>query len=218
MDNSLYAMLLKLGLSTLVGGLVGLERQTHGRAAGLRTHTLVCLGSTLFTLCSFEIAGISSDPGRIAAQIVAGVGFLGAGTIMRQGSIVIGLTSAASIWSIAAVGIAIAIGGNATVLGIATAIIAFMVLHYLPILERIVISEKRERSVNLRVRRVPNEVAAARNMLSVLTDKVRVSGVDHSDIEVTELKLWMFLETPGAEDKLIEMLESSDWIVGFTME
>jgi len=218
LDNNLYSMLLKLGLSALVGGLVGLERQTHGRAAGLRTHTLVCLGSTLFTLCSYEIAGASSDPGRIAAQIVAGVGFLGAGTIMRQGSIVIGLTSAASIWSIAAVGVAIGIGGNATVLGIATAIIAFMVLHYLPILERVVISEKRERSVNLRVRRVTNEVAVMRKMLNMFTDRVRISGLDHSDPEVTELRLWLFLESPSEEEKLIEMLESSDWIVGFTME
>ena len=90
-------------LATFLGALIGLERETHGRAAGLRTHILVCLGTTLFTMCSYLIAGDYYDPGRITAQIVTGIGFLGAGSILRQGNTIVGLTSAASIWATAAI-------------------------------------------------------------------------------------------------------------------
>jgi putative Mg2+ transporter-C (MgtC) family protein len=105
-------MLLRLGMSAFLGGMIGLERETHGRPAGLRTHTLVCLGSTLFTFCSYAIAQPGNDPGRITAQIVTGIGFLCAGTIIHEGSIVRGLTSAASIWTAAAIGVAVGIGGQ----------------------------------------------------------------------------------------------------------
>ncbi len=108
----LWEMIAKLVVSMVLGGLVGIEREAHERPAGLRTHILVCLGSTLFALATFEIAGGIYDPGRIAAQIVTGIGFLGAGTILRRGSIVRGLTTAASIWTVAAIGISVAIGGT----------------------------------------------------------------------------------------------------------
>lgn len=113
-DMGLWDMVVKLLVATALGGLVGFEREAHERPAGLRTHILVCLGSTLFTLASFTIADDNprNDPARLAAQIVTGIGFLGAGTILHRGSVVRGLTTAASIWSVAAIGIAIAIGGK----------------------------------------------------------------------------------------------------------
>ncbi len=92
-------------LSVLVGGLVGFEREIHGHPAGLRTHILVCLGSTLMTLVSANMGHGSND--RISAQIVSGVGFLGAGAIIREGATVRGLTTAASIWAVAGIGIAL---------------------------------------------------------------------------------------------------------------
>ena len=118
-DSNLWDMILKLVVSLALGGAVGLERETHGRPAGLRTHILVCVGSTLFALCSYTVAGTRFDPGRISAQIVTGIGFLGAGTIMRQGSVVRGLTTAASIWTVAAIGVAVAIGGEMMLVAIA---------------------------------------------------------------------------------------------------
>ena len=106
--------LLRLVVAALLGGVIGLERELDEKAAGLRTHMLVSVGSALFTLVSaygfreFPTHGkvVSFDPSRIAAQIVTGIGFLGAGVIFRQGFTIRGLTTAASLWLVAAVGLA----------------------------------------------------------------------------------------------------------------
>src|SRR5437867_3983926 len=105
-------MLLRLLLAMLMGGLVGMEREQRDRPAGLRTHLIVCAGSALITLVSSRFGGDRFDPGRIAAQIVSGIGFLGAGTIFRSGSVVRGLTTAAGLWVVAGIGMAIAAGGD----------------------------------------------------------------------------------------------------------
>jgi putative Mg2+ transporter-C (MgtC) family protein len=111
--------LVRLAVAALLGGLVGLERELDEKAAGLRTHILVASGSALFTLVSaygfheFLTQGgavVRADPSRIAAQIVTGIGFLGAGVIFRQGLTVLGLTTAASLWLVAAVGMAAGAG------------------------------------------------------------------------------------------------------------
>lgn len=97
-------MVLRLLLAVVLGGIVGWERQMARKPAGLRTHLLVCIGAALFTLAS--IYGFEGgDPARVAAGIVAGIGFLGAGTIIRSGEgILVGLTTASSIWAVAAIG------------------------------------------------------------------------------------------------------------------
>lgn len=110
-------------LAWALGGLVGWQREAQGRAAGLRTHVLVCLGSCLITLVSFGGLG---DPGRIAAQIVTGIGFLGAGTILHRGMSVRGLTTAATIWVVAGIGIAVGAGG--VFAGVATVATALVLL------------------------------------------------------------------------------------------
>jgi len=117
----------KLVLAALMGGVVGWEREVHDRPAGLRTHILVCMGSALITLVSLSFTA-PNDPGRIAAQIVSGIGFLGAGTILRQGNIVRGLTTAASLWTVAGIGMAVAIGGQFAWLAIFATLIVFLTL------------------------------------------------------------------------------------------
>jgi putative Mg2+ transporter-C (MgtC) family protein len=111
--------LLRLALAAVLGGLIGVERELREREAGLRTHLLVALGSALFTIVgaygfhAFLDSGASvvrADPTRIAAQIVTGIGFLGAGAIIRQGLSVRGLTTAATLWVVAAVGLACGAG------------------------------------------------------------------------------------------------------------
>jgi len=95
----------------VLGGAVGLERELRGKAAGLRTNILICVGATLFTVLSVSLAaGGWGDPARIAAQIVTGVGFLGAGTILHARGAITGLTSAATIWVVAAIGVALGTG------------------------------------------------------------------------------------------------------------
>ncbi len=112
-------VLLRLSLAAALGGAIGMERELRERQAGLRTHLVVCLGSALFTLVSaygfreFLVSGgslVRTDPTRIAAQIVSGIGFLGAGAIIRQGLSVRGLTTAATLWLVAAIGMATGAG------------------------------------------------------------------------------------------------------------
>ena len=113
-------LMLRLLLASLLGGIIGLEREIHGRPAGFRTHLLVSLGSCLFCITSVEFyrifgnfsgsVPVGTDPGRIAAQVVTGIGFLGAGAILREGASVRGLTTAACLWVAAALGLACGIG------------------------------------------------------------------------------------------------------------
>lgn len=126
-------LLLRLGASFVVGALIGLERERHQRPAGLRTHILVSMASAVFAMVSVIVAGSGNDPGRIAAQVVTGIGFLGAGTIMRHGSTVRGLTTAASLWMAAALGLAAGFGWY---LGAgAAALAALLVLTVVKLLE-----------------------------------------------------------------------------------
>ena len=125
--------LLRLALAAALGGAIGVERELRDREAGLRTHLLVALGSALFTIVSaygfhaFLTSGqsvVRADPTRIAAQIVTGIGFLGAGAIIRQGLSVRGLTTAATLWVVAAIGLAAGAGYYSGAL-IATALVLF---------------------------------------------------------------------------------------------
>lgn len=108
MDYTLISHFLRLILACVLGGMVGLERDLHGRNAGIRTNMLVCVGAALFTIVSISVQG--ADPSRIAAQIVCGIGFLGAGAILKDGFNIRGLTTAAYMWFIAAVGISCGLG------------------------------------------------------------------------------------------------------------
>ncbi len=104
-------MTMRIVLAAVLGALVGLERQIHGRAAGLRTHILVSTGSSLFMLVSILVSANyghmgTGDPSRIAAGVVTGIGFLGAGAIIRSGNTITGLTTAASVWTVSAIGLA----------------------------------------------------------------------------------------------------------------
>jgi putative Mg2+ transporter-C (MgtC) family protein len=108
-------ILLRLGLACLLGGIVGLERERNKQPAGLRTHILVCIGATLVMLCNIFIfekyKGVANiDPARLGAQVISGIGFLGAGTIIKEGLSIRGLTTAASLWVVACLGIATGLG------------------------------------------------------------------------------------------------------------
>lgn len=136
---------LRLFLAAGLGGIIGLEREASGKPAGFRTNMLICVGAALITELSIEVArdgllpgGLRSDPGRIAAQIVSGIGFLGAGTILRSQGSVTGLTTAATLWVVAAIGMATGAGSYVLALvGTALVMLALMILgrfedHLLP--------------------------------------------------------------------------------------
>ncbi len=110
----LWTAVFRALVATVIGGIVGMERGKQGRAAGMRTHILVCLGATLTAMTGMyavKILGFASDPLRISAQVISGIGFLGVGTILIKGRFQItGLTTAAGLWTVAAVGLALGIG------------------------------------------------------------------------------------------------------------
>lgn len=141
-------IILRLALSVFLSGLIGLERQLHRRTAGLRTHILVCLGSCLIMLTSLYVFDIykdkaALDPARIAAGVITGIGFLGAGTIIREREGVKGLTTAASLWVVAGIGLAVGVGFYKA--GILTAVLALITLFFLRYLEgRIFCDEAKE--------------------------------------------------------------------------
>jgi putative Mg2+ transporter-C (MgtC) family protein len=109
--NEIWQTVLKFALSFVLGGLIGFEREKRSRPAGLRTHILVAVGSTLIAMVSIQYNRLyGGDASRIAANIVTGIGFLGAGTIMKEGITVRGLTTAASIWVASGIGIACGVG------------------------------------------------------------------------------------------------------------
>jgi putative Mg2+ transporter-C (MgtC) family protein len=151
-------VLLRLSVAAVLGGSIGMERELRERGAGLRTHLVVCVGSALFTLVSaygfreFLIDGgsvVRADPTRIAAQIVSGIGFLGAGAIIRQGLSVRGLTTAATLWLVAAIGMSTGAGYYSaaviTTLGALLTlgplrIVAYRILHrYRPEVDRLLV-------------------------------------------------------------------------------
>lgn len=132
--NELGLAVLRLGLAMVLGGLIGWQRESAEKPAGFRTHILVCVGATLFTLISaIGFFGTGADPARVASNIVVGIGFLGAGTIFRTGGSVQGLTTAASLWTVAAIGTAVGVGyyTGATV----ATVIVVSVLTYFKMIE-----------------------------------------------------------------------------------
>jgi len=138
--NPQIRIIFQLLLAVLLGGLVGFEREYQKRAAGLRTHSLVCLGATLFTVISLESfvswldkSGVSFDPSRVIAAIVLGVGFIGAGLIIFRRFRIEGLTTAAGIWVVAAIGVAI--GVQLYLVAIFTAFLTLGILTGLRLLE-----------------------------------------------------------------------------------
>ncbi|MEW6219096.1 MAG: MgtC/SapB family protein [Thermodesulfobacteriota bacterium] len=146
LDPLLPSLMGRILLAAVLGGLIGIERDMHGRAAGLRTHLLVAAGAALFTILSELIPGQAAlrptasglpafaDPARVASQIVVGIGFLGAGTIIKEGLTIRGLTTAACLWIVAAVGMAA--GAGRPILAIATTALALLALVFLQYLER----------------------------------------------------------------------------------
>lgn len=130
----------RLGVALVCGAVVGMEREYRGKAAGLRTNVLICMGACLFTMVSLLSAklfgGPNVDPGRIAAQIVSGIGFLGAGAILRSGFSVQGLTTAATIWFVAGIGMVIGIGFP--LLGLGASVAALFVLVGLQGIDRLI--------------------------------------------------------------------------------
>jgi putative Mg2+ transporter-C (MgtC) family protein len=209
--------LARLTLAAVLGGAIGFERELRDREAGLRTHLLVCLGSALFTIVSaygfreFLTSGdqvIRADPTRIAAQIVTGIGFLGAGAIIRQGLSVRGLTTAATLWVAAAIGIAAGAGYySGAVLGTVVTIFALWPLRIAAhwVFERLR-PEERTIVVDLRP-----DTSATKLLEALERERVRVDRF-HLEDELDRRIVTLTLDTPS--EKLVGSIADLDFVQG----
>jgi len=168
--GDMWVMALRLCLAAFLGGIVGYEREIHEHPAGLRTHILVSMGAALITMISLSFGVHGNDPARIAAQIVSGIGFLGAGTIIRQGNVVRGLTTAASLWTVSGIGMAVAIGGKFVFLATVATGIVFLTLTLLRGIE----PQHKEKKTRILDIEIPNEPS---DILSGLLQKLSEMGI-----------------------------------------
>jgi len=215
-----WNLIIRIFAAAIFGAILGLERDIHGRGAGLRTHLLVSAGAALFMILSTHIATFGviagldftkvTDPGRIAAQVVTGIGFLGAGVIIREGFSVRGLTTAACLWVAAAIGMAS--GAGQYVVAIATTVLALFSLVLLRRLERYYAKDV-YRDLEIQV---PNEVDLQQVIELVRSKAVRIIffGLERNyETQITTARMSLRLFHRGDADNLshltIEKLEQS---------
>jgi putative Mg2+ transporter-C (MgtC) family protein len=187
------AIFLKMVLATLAGGIIGFEREKHGRPAGLRTHLLVCAGSCLMMIVSEafflkygNIPGTSVlrlDPSRVAAQIITGIGFLGAGVIIKEGFVVRGLTTAACLWMVAGIGMAFGMGMlTAGLIGTLVALFSLIAL------KKLEPSIKKDRYLHLNVTAVAEPDIYPQLEAIFSANELRLSNVE-TDLNIRENKV-----------------------------
>ena len=201
-DITEFEMIIRLFLGFLAGGIIGFERSSQRQVAGLRTHILIATGSTLLMLLSIYLPQYynpmrTSDPGRIAAQVVSGIGFLGAGAIIRLGNNIRGLTTAASLWFVAAVGLSI--GAGMFIVAAAAEVLGFISLRFLYIVEKRLFPSERFKMLEISYKNNTSNIIEAQEI-------IRSSGIVVESIDINQggdkkgTKLRLFVTIPNTVD------------------
>ena len=205
-----WIIVFRLVLSAILSGIVGFEREFHGRAAGFRTHILLCVGSTLIMLTSIHIFDVYSarvpiDPARLAAGVVTGIGFMGAGTIMRYKASVRGLTTATSLWVVA--GIGLAVGSGLYFGAIITTLIAVIALMFFSRLEHVMIRKNWYKTIVIETKDGLEQLKKIREALSEYGSAINDLEADRSkDGTHMILKFGLKLTTNLHNAQLIETI------------
>lgn len=223
--NELH-LVARLMLAVLLGGLIGFEREQSHSAAGLRTHIMVCLGSCLLMLLSIygfaefvEEMNVRMDPARLAAAVITGIGFLGAGTILHTGRAITGLTTAASIWVVSAIGLAV--GAGFYLAAAVSTVMVIFTLWLLSKMEQRFMKAKRERTFKLEAEDRPKLMAAIQHTLegdAVLAGKLSMKSISESNEGALVIELKVRLLRRGSEVEIVERLRKLDGVLGVTME
>ena len=212
---SWYEIIFRLFLAIVLSGIIGFERELHGRPAGLRTHVLVALGAALVMLISVDGFGGTGDPARLAAQVVSGIGFLGAGAILRDGGDIKGITTAATLWICGMIGLAC---GNGYYLGaVITSLFVFIFILVLRPIESKINNKKR--SIILTVD--SNKVVMATIVKIFDEEHVEIENISADYYERNDkqiLKLKIIIEHTLSQDKVKSlMLKISDKVNPITI-
>ncbi|MCS7263234.1 MAG: MgtC/SapB family protein [Armatimonadetes bacterium] len=202
-----WEAVIRVLLTMVLSGLIGAEREAHERPAGLRTHVLVGVGACLFMLLSLAMTELGGDPGRIAAQVVTGIGFIGAGTIWMRGDVIRGLTTAASIWATAAIGMLVGAGWYS--LAIIAAIAVFTALTLMRRLERILIQKLSGQTVTVQCE-LPPSSENLWQLLSALSDLrarlLQVENLPSGDTDFQRVRLTLNLSGRVTTEQVIQAL------------
>ena len=205
-----FEVIFKLTLACILGGLIGLERESLNRPAGLRTYTLVCVGSALAMIVSLDMyfqyyQTVNADPGRIAAQVISGIGFLGAGTIMREGASVRGLTTAAGLWAVDCIGLAV--GAGLYIPAIATTLIILFVLIYFIRFEQKFTGMREYKGLLLIVEDKPGQIGIIGSLLGDLGISIKNIHLSRLEDE-NDLEIELLLQLPSSVviDQVIQEL------------
>ena len=211
-----WMVLGRLVLAAVLSGAIGFEREFHGRAAGFRTHILLCVGSTLVMLTSMHIfdlysSKISPDPARIAAGVITGIGFLGAGTIMHAKSAVRGLTTAASLWVVA--GIGLAVGSGFYFGSIVTTVLTIVTLMLFSRLEHTMIRKDWYKTIVVETKEGVDQLKAIRELIADRKSEITDFDIDKSrDGTNMVLKVGLKLYQLRTADQLIDDLAHLDGV------
>jgi putative Mg2+ transporter-C (MgtC) family protein len=211
-------IIIRLGISAILGMLVGFERERQNQPAGLRTHTILSIGSCLAMTISINLAFQyypqynQGDPGRLAAQVVSGIGFLGAGAILRYGTSVKGLTTATSLWTMAIVGLAI--GAGHYIAGLATTAMLLIILVLLNVLEKKLIKVYETLTLSVTAKENPTLVEDLLSLFKRMKKKVLSVSVD-SDISGNQQTVTLVLKTIE-DDPMDDIREGLKTISGVT--
>jgi putative Mg2+ transporter-C (MgtC) family protein len=213
-------LVIRLVAAAILGGLVGYERQRL-KMAGIRTHLLVCLGSCLIMVLSINIySGVegltNADPARLAAQVVSGIGFLGAGTILKEGLTIRGLTTAASLWVVAAIGLAV--GGGYYIAAIATAVLSIFALNVLPRIERLYSRDARDVCIIVRSEDKPGQVGKIGSFLGSVNVQILDIKIDSLPDKQVLIKLFLSCPNKRVIVDIIKVLSAMDAIISVTQE
>lgn len=196
MTIDLLELIFKLFLSCLLGGIIGLERESVNRPAGFRTHILVTVGATIVMITNIELMDIfaksSITPDRLGASVISGIGFLGAGTIIRDGSVVKGLTTAASLWATACIGLAL--GAGFYTISILATVFVFLTLEFFPIIEKKFSFNQSVSHLKIIVNNDLNEITLITDILSEL--KIAIKSLKTiKNLEDQTIILYMHIKT-----------------------
>ena len=181
MDPDLGITAVRLVVAAVFGGLIGLEREMHSQPAGLRTHMVVSVGAALIMILSVKVAGAENDPGRIAAQVVSGIGFLGAGAILRFGMSVKGLTTAACLWTAAGIGLTTGAGYWAEA-GIATAVVLVAIFCF-DWVEKTLIVGRRYNRFTILGSDTPELISKMEAELNAVGIRIKTMGISKDKVE-----------------------------------
>ncbi|NLO81831.1 MAG: MgtC/SapB family protein [Clostridiales bacterium] len=206
---------LKLILAMVLGGLVGLEREITNRPAGFRTHTLVCMGSALVMITSQYIFDeyhslVNLDPARLGAQVISGIGFLGAGTIMKDEARVRGLTTAASLWVVACIGLAA--GAGLYQISIFAAFLVYIVLILLKKIEALFRRNTGVKVIKMDIRNVPGQIAKVTDCMGQLKVLIRDIKLEPSDEPWVHAKFYIRLPRNVTYENLLTELKAVEGV------